>query len=56
MGKRTTEAVNGFTITSLSGADYREGFQNAAVPEPATYAAALGLVVLVVAAAGRRRR
>ena len=49
------EAVNGFTITSLSGADYIEGFESAAVPKPATYAVAFGVLALAVALARRRR-
>ena len=50
------EAVSGFTITSLSGADYIEGFENAAIPEPATAAGLAGAAVLVAAVMRRRGR
>jgi hypothetical protein len=50
------EAVNGFTITSLSGADYIEGFENAAIPEPAAAAAITGMAMLLAAVSRRRHR
>jgi hypothetical protein len=50
------EAVGDFTITSLSGADYIQGFENAAVPEPATWTAIAGACALASALMRRRRR
>jgi hypothetical protein len=50
------ELVSGFTITSLSGADYLEGFENAAIPEPAAWTGTVGAAALTGAMLRRRRR
>jgi hypothetical protein len=50
------ELVSGFTITSLSGADYLEGFENAAIPEPAAWTVTVGAAALAGAMLRRRRR
>lgn len=50
------ETISGFTVSSLSGADYIAGFETAAIPEPGTYALMVSAGVLVSALLYRRRR